>query len=345
MICQDFLDDGTKKYKLSLAEMNIYRSLSEITEPFVNPCVTIGNFDGVHLGHQQLFSEVVQRSTKNGGQSVVVTFDPHPLRILRPGGIKLISTTEQKIEQIDKAGIDVLIIIPFDLRFAATTADFFVDGLLLKKIGMTELVVGYDYAFGKGRSGNTTFLKEKGLEKGFPVTVVEAFYKSGNLVSSTRIRELVHQGRMMDAKELLGRPYQIRGVVQIGKRRGGKEIGYPTANLKVNEQDLVPKTGVYVTQVICEGKCYGGVLNIGYNPTFHEEKLVAETHIFDFNRDIYGKPIKLNLLKFVRDERKFSGIKALSEQIGRDVVEAKHILSTYQKELTISCNAELELPV
>ncbi len=324
--------------------MKIYRNLDEIAEPFDNACVTIGNFDGVHLGHQLLFSEVVQRGRRNKGCSIVVTFDPHPLRILRPGGIKLISTIEQKIEQIDKAGIDILIIIPFDLKFAATTADHFVHRILLEKIGMTELVVGYDYAFGKGRSGDTNFLKEQGKQKGFPVTVVDAHYQDGKLVSSTRIRELVHEGRMMDARELLGRPYQIRGVVQVGKRRGGKEIGYPTANLKVNENDLVPRIGVYVTQVICEGRCYGGVLNIGYNPTFSENRLVAETHIFDFNKDIYGKPIKLNLLKFIRDEEKYSGVKELAEQIGRDVIEAKEILGSSQKELTVSCNAEEELP-
>ena len=320
--------------------MKLFRSLDEIVQPFANPCVTIGNFDGVHLGHQLLFREVVRRGRANSGCSVVVTFDPHPLRILRPGGIKLISTIEQKIEQIEVAGIDALIIIPFDLEFAATTAEHFVDEILLKKIGMTELVVGYDYAFGKGRSGDTRFLKNRGEEKGFPVTVVDAHYQDGNLVSSTRIRELVHQGRMADARELLGRPYQIRGVVQVGKQRGGKEIGYPTANLQVNENDLVPRIGVYVTQVICEGKCYGGVLNIGYNPTFSENRLVAETHIFDFNKDIYGKPIKLNLLKFIRDEKKYPGIGELAEQISRDVVEAKKILSASRKELGVSCQAE-----
>lgn len=306
--------------------MKIYWNLDEIEEPFDRPCVTIGNFDGVHLGHQMLFSRIVQRAAENNGRSVVVTFDPHPLRVLRPDSIKLISTVEQKIEQIEKAGIDVLIIISFDRAFAATSAEYFVQKILLDTIGMRELVVGYDYAFGKGRSGDTAFLKKQGELKGFPVTVVEALSANDMLVSSSKIRELVHAGRMMDAQGLLGRPYQIRGVVQVGKKRGGKEIGFPTANLKVNEEDLVPRIGVYVTQVICEGKCYGGVLNIGYNPTFDEQQLVAETHIFDFNKDIYGKPIKINLLKFLRDERKFSGIKELAAQISRDVVQAGEVL-------------------
>jgi len=320
--------------------MELFWNLENISSPFENACVTIGNFDGVHLGHQQLFSQVVRKATTNRGCSVVVTFDPHPLRVLRPNGIKLISTVEQKIEQIEKAGIDTLVIIPFDRSFAATTAERFVQNILLDTIGMSELVVGYDYAFGKGRVGDTKFLQEQGRLKNFPVTVVDAYYEHQLLVSSTQIRNLVAEGRMMDARQLLGRPYQIRGMVQVGKKRGGSEIGFPTANLKVNEEDLVPRIGVYVVQVICEDRCYGGVLNIGYNPTFGEQTLVAETHIFNFNKDIYGKQIKLNLLKFLRDERKFSGVQDLAAQIGKDAIEAKEALSDQQIELKISCTAE-----
>lgn len=318
--------------------MQLFWKLEDITAPFTRACVTIGNFDGVHLGHQELFAEVVIRARNNAGCSVVVTFDPHPLRVLRPHGIKLISTIEQKIEWIDRAGIDYLVIIPFDRSFAATTAEAFVQDILIDTIGMKELVVGYDYAFGKGRRGDTEFLREQGNKKSFPVTVVDAFYRNDLLVSSTQIRNLVAEGRMMDAWKLLGRPYQIRGVVQVGKKRGGSEIGFPTANLQVNEEDLVPRIGVYAVQVISEGRCYGGVLNIGYNPTFGEEKLVAETHIFDFNKDIYGRPIKLNLLKFLREERKYEGIADLAEQIARDVVEAKKILARSRAELQVICS-------
>jgi riboflavin kinase/FMN adenylyltransferase len=320
--------------------MQIFWNLKEIETPFRQACVTIGNFDGVHLGHQQLFAEVVTRARSSKGCSVAVTFDPHPLRVLRPQGIKLISTVEQKIEWIDRAGIDYLVIIPFDHSFAATTAEEFVQNILIDTIGMQELVVGYDYAFGKGRSGDTRFLREQGRKKHFPVTVVDAFYQSGMLVSSTQIRNLVAEGRMMDSRKLLGRPYQIRGMVQVGKKRGGSEVGYPTANLKVNEEDLVPRIGVYAVQVICEGKCYGGVLNIGYNPTFGEEQLVAETHIFDFNNDIYGRPIRVNLLKFLRDERKFSTVEDLAEQIAQDVVDAKKILAENRMELEIYYRTE-----
>lgn len=313
--------------------MQIFKSTEDIVRPFANACVTIGNFDGVHHGHQQLFLTVVQKAKARQGTSVAITFDPHPLQVLLPGGIKLISTCEQKIELIEMAGIDVLLIIPFTREFARTTADDFVAELLVHKLGVKELVVGYDYAFGKGRGGNIDFLKRQGEHFGFPVTVVEAFYMDNRLVSSTKIREMVRAGDMIGARELLGRSYQIRGTVQVGKQRGGKVIGFPTANLKFNEEDLVPQHGVYVTQVICGGRSYGGILNIGYNPTFGDEQLVAETHIFDFNEDIYGQPIKVNLLRFLRDERKFSGASELAEQIKKDVLVAKAILAENRKEL------------
>ncbi len=318
--------------------MKIYRNIEEIQGPLLKPCVTIGNFDGVHCGHQQLFAGVVSNAKKRKGTSVAITFDPHPLQVLLPGGIKLISTCEQKIELIELAGIDILLIIPFTREFAGTTADSFVADLLVGRIGLEELIVGYDYAFGKGRSGNIDFLKKQGELFGFPVTVIEPYYERDQLVSSSKIRQLVVEGKMVDARELLGRYYQIRGTVQVGKQRGGREIGFPTANLKLDEEDLIPKIGVYVTQVICDGKCYGGVLNIGYNPTFGEEQLVAETHIFDFNKDIYGRPIKINLLQFLRSERKFSGVQELAEQIGRDVLKAKQVLANHKKDLAVSCS-------
>jgi riboflavin kinase/FMN adenylyltransferase len=317
--------------------MKLYTSLEDIRQPFQKACVTIGNFDGVHLGHQMIFSEVVSLAHRHGGTSIVVTFDPHPLKVLRPGSIRLISTTEQKVELIEKSGIDVLVVIPFDRDFATTTALEFVEDILIDTIGVRELVVGYDYAFGRGRTGNIEFLKARGAEKGFPVTVVEAHHENGMLVSSTKIRELVAEGKMRDVRKLLGRYYQIRGEVQVGKQRGGPVVGFPTANLKISEEDLCPKRGVYVTQVIYDGKCFGGVSNIGYNPTFGENRLVAETHIFDFDDDIYGKPIKINLLKHLRGEKKFSGPEELSTQIKRDIQVAREVLEAAQKELLLSC--------
>lgn len=323
--------------------MKIYTDLDDIKEPFTRPCVTIGNFDGVHVGHQYLFSEVVSRAYKTKGTSVAITFNPHPLQVVRPkAGIKLISTCDQKRELIGLAGIDVLIIIPFTKQFATTPASEFVDEILLKKIGMQELVVGYDYCFGKGREGDTTFLKNQGKLKGFPVTVVEPYHVGDVIASSTEIRRLVSEGNMRAVRKIQGRYYQIRGEVQMGKQRGGAELGFPTANLHISGEDLCPRHGVYVTQVVYEGKCYGGVLNIGVNPTFAADeagspRITAETFIFDFNEDIYGKPIKVNLLRFLRDEKKFSGPVELVAQITKDVEQARQVLADAEKELRLSC--------
>lgn len=322
--------------------MKIYTDLSDISHPFPKPFVTVGNFDGVHLGHQILFSEVVNKAYINQGTSVAITFAPHPLQVIRPGiGIKLISTCEQKRELIAMANIDVLVIIPFTKEFAHMPAADFVDTVLRGIIGVEELVVGYDYAFGKGRQGDIPFLRAQGEEKGFKVSVVEPFYVNEMLVSSSMIRKLVSEGRMRDVKKLLGRPYQIRGEVQVGHRRGGKLLGFPTANLHIAEDDLCPRHGVYVSQVIYDGKCYGGVLNIGRNPTFEDNKVSAETHIFDFNQDIYGKPIKINLLQYLRDETKFSGPEELIRQITQDIEEAHQILRQAQKEVLLSCEERL----
>lgn len=306
--------------------MKIIRSINEIQGHFTNPCVTIGNFDGVHLGHQRLFEAVERRAAHLYGTSIAITFDPHPLQVLKPGGIKLISTIDQKVELIELSGIDVLIVIPFDLAFSTTTAESFVDEVLIRRIGVQELFVGYDYAFGKGRAGNIDFLQGQGRQKGFSVTVIDAYYEQDVLISSTKIRQLVAQGRMVETRQLLGRYYQFRGVVQRGKQRGGKEIGYPTANLHISEEDLVPRCGVYACQVVSEDVCYGGVINIGYNPTFGEETLVAETYIFDFNRDIYGKPIRVNLIKYLRGEKRYNNVEELAQQISLDVVQAREVL-------------------
>jgi riboflavin kinase/FMN adenylyltransferase len=316
--------------------MEIYTDLAAIQHPFVRAHVTIGNFDGVHLGHQKLFDHVVARARQDQGTSVAVTFDPHPLKVLSPKGIRLISTTAQKIELIERAGIDVLVIIPFNDEVAVTTAGDFVDLVLLKRLGMIDLVVGYDYAMGKGRQGDTAFLQERGQARGFSVLVMPAHYDQGQLVSSTRIRELVAAGKMRDVRRLLGRYYQIRGNVQWGRQRGGKLLGFPTANLNLSEEDLCPKRGVYVTQVTYDGRQYGGVSNIGYNPTFGDTSLVAETHIFDFNDDIYGRPLKINLLRHLRGEIKFDGPDALARQIRRDIQVAQNVLAKERRRRLIS---------
>ena len=316
--------------------MKIITNLNDIHAPLSRAHVTIGNFDGVHLGHQKLFEQVVARARQNQGTSVGVTFDPHPLKVLSPHGIRLISTLPQKIEMIERAGIDVLVIIPFTQEIATTSAVDFVDRVLLQCIGMQDLVVGYDYAMGKGRQGDTAFLTAQAACKGFSIVVMPAHYEQGQLVSSTKIRDLVAAGKMRDVRRLLGRHYQIRGDVQLGRQRGGKLLGFPTANLSLSEEDLCPKRGVYVTQVTYDGRQYGGVSNIGYNPTFGENTLVAETHIFEFNADIYGRPLKINLLRHLRNEKKFSGPEELARQIRRDIEVAQKVLSKERQKKLIA---------
>ncbi|MEF3168281.1 MAG: bifunctional riboflavin kinase/FAD synthetase [Deltaproteobacteria bacterium] len=318
--------------------MKVYRGTEANFEPFYLPAVTVGNFDGVHLGHQALFQKTVQIAQSRRGDAVAVTFEPHPMKVLRPANPpKLISDLEHKCELISRAGISALVVIPFTRDFAARTADEFVKGFLFGKLGMRDLVVGYDYACGKDRQGNIPYLIAVGRELGFRVHVVPPITIDGMVVSSTKVRELVSEGKMRDVARLLGRYYQIRGVVQEGKRRGGPVVGFPTANLHLDEEELVPRSGVYVVQVIHESRCYGGVLNIGRNPTFEDDEMLrAEAHIFDFNRDIYGDPIKINLLERIREERRFPGPGELARQIAKDIEGAKKILSS-EADLERAC--------
>ncbi len=317
--------------------MKVYRGLEQIGRPFDRAAVTIGNFDGVHLGHQALFRKVTSIARDRDSDSVAITFDPHPLKVLRPESPpKLISTLEQKIELIEEAGIEHLVLLTFTRELAATPAKIFIEDILYKAIGVNDLVVGYDYACGKGREGNISFLKEQGKRLGFNVHVVPPITLDGIVVSSSKVRDLVMQGEMRQVRLLLGRYYQIRGIVQVGKKRGGRVIGFPTANLNIEKEDLCPKPGVYVVQVLYDEQCYGGVLNIGYNPTFGDDKLGAETHIFDFNKNIYGHPIKVNLIQRIRDEKKFSGPEELARQIAKDVETARLILAN-EEWLQESC--------
>lgn len=307
--------------------MEKIRGLDKINREFKDTVVTIGNFDGVHLGHQLLFEKTRKEARSIGGESLVITFEPHPVRILRPeSSLKLISKCTKKIELIEKAGVDVLLCISFSRKFAETTCDQFVDDILWNTLHLKGIIVGYDYSFGKGRKGTIDFLKRKGRELGFTVTVVEPLYVDGIIVSSTKIRELISAGDMITVRKLLGRPYQMSGTVLVGKRRGGSVLGFPTANIELSEDELSPKLGVYAVQVAYNGKSHDGVMNIGYNPTFGDLAVSAEVHIFDFSEDIYGQKIDVNIIERLRDEKKFPGPAELIEQIKKDTERAKEIL-------------------
>ncbi len=309
--------------------MKLITDLQDIKTPFKNPVVTIGNFDGVHIGHQSLFHEVIERADEIGGTSVAITFEPHPIKVLgNNGSPPLITLFEQKAELIASTGIDVLVCIAFTRETAAITAQDFVGDILVGRIGMRVIVVGRDYTFGRNRSGDVALLKELAPRYGYEVVVADWIQNSvmeRGRISSTRIRDLVMAGRVAESRKLLGRYYQIRGVVARGRDRGGKLLGFPTANINLQDE-LCPKTGVYAVTVECMSKKYRGVANIGYSPTFDDHQFTVEVHILDFDGDLYGRKIRVNFVQRIRDEIKFSGVDELAVQIRKDVAEARRIL-------------------
>lgn len=306
--------------------MTIIYDLEQIKKPLENPVLTIGNFDGVHRGHLALFEKVKERAKEIGGASVVMTFEPHPIRIMKPGnGPPLITLIDQKLNLISNVGIDVILCIPFTREFASISAKDFIQDLLVDKIGIREIVVGYDYTFGHKRQGDITLLKEMGDKLGFKVHVLGPVHIDDTLVSSTSIRKLVQEGRISEAKKFLGRDYQIAGSIITGANRGGKLLGFPTANLDPMDE-LIPNRGVYAVTVLLDDKTYQGVTNIGYNPTFGDNALSVETHLLDFSKDVVGKNIRINFIERLREEKTFSSVDELTEQIGKDVQRAREIL-------------------
>lgn len=309
--------------------MQLIQNPDEITSPFKNGVITIGNFDGVHIGHQALFYEVIERAHAIEGTSIAMTFEPHPLRVLKKNHTPpLITLLEQKAELIERSGIDVLICVPFTLEFAAITAVAFVEDLLVRKIGMKTIVLGEDYAFGKNREGNIELLNTLAPRLGFEVIVtslIRSIQGVSERISSTAIRELVQAGEMQQACKMLGRHFQLRGTVVAGRDRGGKLLGFPTANLKI-EEELCPKTGIYAVTVETRRGVHLGVANIGYSPTFDDRQFTVEVHLLDFNEAIYGEKIRVNFVKRLRGEIKFGSIQELKHQIRKDIEAARRIL-------------------
>jgi riboflavin kinase/FMN adenylyltransferase len=310
--------------------MKIFNHLDEISTPLKNAVIAIGNFDGVHIGHQALFHEVIEKADAIGGTSVAMTFEPHPMRVLKQNNHPpLITLYEQKQELIKRTGIDVLICVPFTMEFASIPARQFVEDLLVEKIGMKAIVVGEDYSFGKDREGNLEVLRSFAASMDFEVIVanwIKIAKTFPDRISSTRIRELVMNGQMTEAQKMLGRNYQIRGTVVTGRDRGGKVLGIPTANINLHDE-LCPKTGIYAVTVERHGVQHNGVANIGYSPTFEEHEFTVEAHLLDFNDDIYNEKIRVNFIQRIRDEKKFSNISDLIEQIKEDIATARDILT------------------
>jgi len=309
--------------------MDLIEDIEKLEKPFKNAVVTIGNFDGVHLGHQALFQKVIREASLINGTSVVITFDPHPLRALGKKGPPVITRRDQKIELIREAGVDKIICIPFTREFASTDPREFIYDFLIGKIGMKSIIVGPDYSFGKDRKGDIHLLRSESRKGGFSVMIPDWTHDAGDAgerISSTKIRELVMEGRVEEVPRYLGRQYQIRGKVIKGRSRGGSKLGFPTANIKLHDE-LCPKFGVYAVTVETDHGYFRGVANIGYSPTFSDNMFTIEVHILDdFSYDIYNTRIRVNMAARLREEKKFSGLEELSGQIRKDIENAKEIV-------------------
>ncbi|MEP6767247.1 MAG: bifunctional riboflavin kinase/FAD synthetase [Acidobacteriota bacterium] len=287
--------------------------------------VTIGNFDGVHLGHRRILEAAVTRAKEAGRPSVAITFEPHPLAVLRPDHApRRIQTLRQKEEAIETLGVDFLLVIPFTRDFSLTEPEAFVRDFLGDRLAAGELVLGRHFAFGRGKRGDLALLNRLAPECGFRAWGVEEVVESGEPVSSSRIRAAISTGRVAEAAAMLGQPYLLDGIVSRGDRVGRK-IGYPTINL-APENELHPADGVYVTSIEISsfGRPFECVTNIGRRPTVYEDFSTSiETYVFDFSSDVYGERVRLFFHERLREERTFSSMMALTEQIGRDAESAR----------------------
>jgi riboflavin kinase/FMN adenylyltransferase len=304
--------------------------IKELTHPlsWKNPVVTIGNFDGVHIGHQKIFKAVVDRAEEISGTPIGITFHPHPVRVLAPErGLKMITTPEDKKALIEGMGIKVLICISFNTDFAHTNPDDFIKNTLVDKIGAQWVIVGHNYAFGKGKKGTTSMLRARGRKYGFRTRVVRYEKVYDEVVSSSRIRSLLLRGRVCEAAAMLGRAYHVSGVVIRGAGRGGPLLQTPTANIAPSNE-LIPREGVYAVTVSCGSEIYDGVANIGSNPTFNDTEMSYEVHIFDFNRDLTGKSLRIHFVDRIREEKKFSSVDELRSNIEKDITQAKKVLTS-----------------
>ena len=309
--------------------MEILKTLTDLTDIFGPSVVTLGNFDGVHLGHRELFRQLVKISRQLHCPSVVCTFNPHPLKFLAPEKAPpLLNTLNEKRRLIAASHIDYLIEIPFTDMFAAMSPEQFVDDILIAKLQIKALVVGYDYAFGRNRCGDATFLQTYGRKSGFSVDVLQPVGTDGLPYSSTRIRQMITAGDVMGVVSLLGRQYNLEGRVVPGEQRG-RELGFPTANLET-DKELLPANGVYVVKVRHKQQEYGGVINIGFRPTFGGSHSTIEVHLLDFTGQLYDENLRIYFLERLRGEEKFSSIDELTEAIACDVLKARQILQSVQ---------------
>lgn len=307
--------------------MKIYNDLSEyisINKTFV----TIGTFDGVHIGHQKVIKNLVRKAKKKNANSVLLTFFPHPRMVLQKGfDIKLINTIDERIKLLEKIGLDILIIHEFSKKFAKKSALDFVRNMLVNKLNISKLIIGYDHQFGKNREGDFEQLQEFGHTYDFKVKEIPQQDINNIAVSSTKIRKAIENGEINKANSYLGYNFMLTGEVVKGKNLGEK-IGFPTANLFIKESyKLIPKSGSYVVKSVIANETVFGMMNIGYRPTVKGKYQTIEIHFFDFKEDLYGENIQVDVLAFLRNEQEFESVEALKNQLARDKIKSLAIIN------------------
>jgi riboflavin kinase/FMN adenylyltransferase len=307
--------------------MIVLRNLSEI--PKLNgPIVTLGTYDGVHLGHQTIIHQLVKKAQEKGKDSLLVTFDPHPRKALGLGEIFLLSTLNEKIELLNQTGLDYLLVLPFTRSFSEQTASEFVHDFLIKSLDISEIILGYDHRFGKNREGNVDLLKSLLGEYNKTVTEIPAQSLHEITISSTKIRTALGLGEIDIANQRLGYEYSIGGKIVLGKQLG-RTLGYPTANIQLEDlSKLIPEHGVYAVTCILEGQRFNGMMNIGTKPTLQAgDKTTLEVHIFDFSSDIYQETVRIIFHHRIRAEQKFENLDALKNQLKQDEVTVRNYFS------------------
>jgi riboflavin kinase/FMN adenylyltransferase len=300
-----------------------------------NPVLTVGTFDGVHLGHRKIISRLHDLAKAINGESVIFTFDPHPRKIVAPAetNLRLLTTLDEKIELFEQSGIDHLIIYPFTPEFAQLTYEEFVEQILVGKIHTKSLVVGYDHKFGKGRQGDFEFLKNCADRLGFQIEKLDVLLMNESNISSTKIREAIQIGDFDTANAYLGYPFALHGTVVEGQKLG-RLIQFPTANIEASDPDkIIPGYGVYAVQAKVQGKTYLGMLNIGSRPTVNHnaDHRTVEVNLFDFDSDIYGEHLELIFFRKLREEQKFDSLDALKVQLAKDRVDTVAYFQTILK--------------
>jgi len=309
--------------------VKVYRGLEQY-QTVKNAVVTTGTFDGVHLGHKTIINQLKKIAGDNNGETVVLTFHPHPRMVLqKENNIKLLGTIDERIKLLEENGVDHLIISPFTKEFSRISSIEFVRDILVNKIGTKKLVIGYDHHFGRNREGSFEHLVEFGPMYGFEIEEIPAINIEDVNISSTKIRKALEIGDIKTAKEYLGRNYSISGVVITGKQLG-RSMGFPTANIKIAESyKLIPGIGVYAVKVIHNEINYLGMLNIGFRPTIEDDrKMSIEVHLFEFNGNLYDEELTIEFVSKIRDEQQFKNVNQLKEQLERDLIECENIFKT-----------------